>query len=252
MQHNEASTQIFFTSDYARFNMINGNRQLNELKIKKIIAEINHGNDMLRYYPIQVKENKERLDILDGQHRFWISKKLSRPVFYILVKEEKSMPDIAKINSNVEKWKPEDFINCYVQHGNSNYQIIREFQDKYQMSLSVTLKLLHYGGVSNPGGLHENLGDDFRNGKYEVKAYAKATEIAEDCKLFSSFPKWQSTAFVIAINRIKEANLISITDLLSTYNKCPEMLTKQDNFKSYINTLEQMVNVGKHKRIIIV
>lgn len=129
MQHTEATIQIYFTKDYARFNMINGNRQLNDAKIKKIITEINGGNDMLRYYPIQVRQNKERLDILDGQHRFWISKKLARGVFYILVQEEKSMPDIAKINSNVEKWKNEDFINCYVQHGNSNYQIIREFQD---------------------------------------------------------------------------------------------------------------------------
>ena len=135
MQHTEASVQIHFTNEYARFNMINGNRQLNERKINKIIKEIDNGNDMLRYYPIQVKENKERLDILDGQHRFWISKKLGRPVFYILVQEEKSMPDIAKINSNVEKWKNDDYINCYVQHGIEDYTILRDFFEKYNVSL---------------------------------------------------------------------------------------------------------------------
>lgn len=251
MQHTESSVMIHFTNEYARFNMINGNRQLNEKKINRIIDEISSGNDMLRYYPIQVKENNERLDILDGQHRFWISRKLGRPIFYILVKEEKSMPEIAKINSNVEKWKAEDFINCYVQHGNDNYLQLRDFLDKYCISLSVSLRLLHYG---DPGteSHHAGLSEDFKNGNYLVKELEKATDLAETCKLFSSFPHWRSRAFVIAISRIKKANLIEIDELLNAYKKRPEMLTQQANYKSYVNILEQLLNVGKQKRIVII
>lgn len=76
MTHTEATVKIYHTSQYSLFKMINGNRQLNEPKIKKIIAEIQSGNDMLKYYPVQVKENNGRLDILDGQHRFYICKKV--------------------------------------------------------------------------------------------------------------------------------------------------------------------------------
>lgn len=92
--------------------MINGNwpkRQKNQQDHWRDIE----WHDMLRYYPGQVKENNQRLEIMDGQHSFWISRKLGRPVYYILVTEEKSMQEIAKINSNVEKWKGEDFSNCY-------------------------------------------------------------------------------------------------------------------------------------------
>ena len=219
MQHTESSIKLYFSNEYAKFRMINGNRQLNERKINKIINEINAGNDMLRYYPIQVKENGDRLDILDGQHRFWICKKLQRPVFYILVKEDKSLPDIAKINSNVEKWKNEDFINCYVQNGNSNYQVIREFLDQYKISLTIALQLLALGHPGNDTGSNSKLSEDFRNGRIEVKFYNKAVEIAKSSLLFSSFPHCLSRSFIIAIYRIEQANMISLKDIVEAYKK---------------------------------
>lgn len=52
MQHVESSVKIYFTSDYARFRMINGNRPLNEKKIKKIIKDIEEGTNILPYAPV--------------------------------------------------------------------------------------------------------------------------------------------------------------------------------------------------------
>jgi hypothetical protein len=251
MQHTESTQKVFFTNDYARFRMINGNRQLNEGKIKRIIREISEGNDMLRYYPIQAKENVDRLDILDGQHRFWICKHLKRPVYYILITENKTMTDIAKVNSNVEKWKSADFINCYVQLGNENYKLLQDFQDKYCISLSVTLLMLSKG---NPGveGSHPEIGESFKDGSFQVTHMTKAVELAEMCMQFETFPNWRSRAFVIAIYRIHAAGLATISEVHQAWKKRPEMLTQQANFKAYINTLEQILNVGKQKRIVII
>lgn len=120
LTHHVSTVQVFMTEEYNNFSMINGNRPLNERKIKRIISEIESGNDMLKYSPIQVRVCDDKLMILDGQHRFFISKKLNRPVYYILVLEDKTMQDIAKINSNVEKWTDENFINCYLTTGNKN------------------------------------------------------------------------------------------------------------------------------------
>ena len=250
MEHKESSLQINFTNEYARFRMINGNRQLNEGKIKKIIKEITSGNDMLKYYPIQVRENGDRLDILDGQHRFFICRKLKRPVFYILVAEERSMPEIAKVNSNVEKWKSTDFINCYVANNNGNYKIIQKLQDEYKVGLTVLLKMLESG---NPGaeGSHPNTMEDFRNGEFVVMHQSETVELIECCKEFSPFSAWKSRAFIIAIHRIRKAGLVPLSDLVSAYKKRPEFLTEQANYKSYVSILEQMLNVGKQKRIVI-
>lgn len=251
MHHQESSVKVYATNNYSVFRMINGNRDLDDRKIKRIIKEIEAGNDMLQYYPIPVKEVGERLDILDGQNRFYIDKKLKRPVYYILVAEEKSMLEIAKVNSNVEKWKPKDFINCYVQLGNENYEILKQFLDKYDISLSVSLIMLSTG---EPGteSAHNSINDSFRSGTFEVKKLTEATQLAEECRFFKSFPNWRSRAFVIAIYRIKKANLISLEDLVAAYKKRPEMLTEQANYKAYVNTLEQIVNVGKQKRIVII
>jgi len=230
--------------------MIKGNRPLNEMKMNRIIKQIETGNDMLQYYPIQVRIVEGKMQILDGQHRFMICKKLKRAVHYIIVTEAKSMSDIANVNSNVEKWSGANFINCYVQAGNENYSILQQFIEKYAISLSVTLLLLQNG---NPGveGAHPEISESFRIGTYEVKYLEEATKIAELCKQFESFSNWRSRAFVIAIYRIHIAGLITIKDVFTAYQKRPEMLTQQANYKAYINQLEQIVNVGKQKRILI-
>lgn len=249
--HQQSRIHVYETRDYSRFSFLNGNRTINDRKVNKIITEIQGGNDMLCYYPIQVKDGDGRLEILDGQHRFYISKKLKRPVFYILVQEAKSMPDIAKINSNVDKWKSDDFINCYVQHGNENYKILRNFIRDYHTSLTVSLQLLQSG---NPGSDHMcgSQTEDFKNGVFKVNKYEEAEAHVKDCLLFNTFSNCRSRSFIIAVYRIKKAGLITIDELLTAYHKRPEMLTEQANYKAYVNTLEQIVNVGKQKRIVII
>ena len=79
LQHYTSTISVFQTTEYKNFTMINGNRALNQNKIKRIIAEILGGNDMLQYYPIQVRVVDDKLSILDGQHRFFICKKLKKP-----------------------------------------------------------------------------------------------------------------------------------------------------------------------------
>ena len=250
LKHNSSTIVVFQSKEYNNFEMVNGNRALNQKKISRIIKEIESGNDMLSYYPIQVRVENEKLKILDGQHRYFISKKLKRPIYYILVTENKSMSDIAKVNSNVEKWKAQDFINCYIQQKNNDYNKLQEFLDMYKINIGTTLRLLTNG---NPGteGSSPELTKIFEHGLLKITHWDEAIEIANDCKRFEKFLYWRDRAFIIAIYRVKKAALISIDDLVSNFNKRPEMLVKQVSQKDYIYNLEQLVNVGKQKRIVI-
>lgn len=251
MKHTEASTLIFFTNEHARFKMLDGNRQLNNGKINRIIREINEGNDMLRYYPIQCKENKDRLEILDGQHRFFICRKLNRPVFYILVKEDKSMADIAKVNSNVEKWKNSDFIYCYVQQGNEHYKNLQDFVEKYGINIGTSIKLLRYGFPGNEGSSDISK-DEFVQGLFTCNFLNEAIQLAEDCKKFQPFDCWKDRGFVIAIYKIKKAGLVSLDELIASCKKYPELMAKQLSYKEYIYMLEQVYNSRKQKRVVII
>lgn len=248
MNHIEASLQIFFTTDYARFKMIEGNRQLNEAKIKKIINAIEDGNDMLRYYPIQVIEKKNRLEILDGQHRFYICRKLQVPVFYIMVKEDKKMTEIARVNSAVEKWKNSDFINCYVQQGNKQYETLQNFMDTYGFNVGVSVKLLSKAAPDSSG---ESGKESFEHGLFEVKHLEAAEELAKLCHSFTGFQFIKDRGFIAAIHRVKAAKLVSIDELIAAHKKYPELLMKHSTAKEYIYNLEQLYNHRKQKRTVI-
>lgn len=250
MNHEKTKVYIYTTIDYSQFKMIAGNRGINVRKAERIIKQIESGNDMLRYYPIQVRVNGQKMEILDGQHRFFICKKLKRPVHYIIVTDEKSMVDIAKVNSNVETWKPIDYLNLYINQGNQHYVKLQKFVKDYGTKISLAVNLLHSGSVNIKGGFGKGT-DLFQNGAFEVHKEKEAVKLIKSCKQFEVFPKWNSQAFVQAIEKVIAADLIKIEDMAAAVNKRPEMLTEQANYKQYIYNLEQIVNVGKHSRIVI-
>jgi hypothetical protein len=244
MKHEISNVVVYQTTDYTKFSMVKGNRGLNQNKINKIISEINAGNNMLPYYPIQVQETSNKIDILDGQHRFFISRKLKQPVFYILVHENKTMADIAKVNSNVEKWNQKDFINCYITQGNQHYVQLQQFLEDYKINIGTSLRLLSFG---HPGveGSNPELQKQFENGLFKVQKMDEAVAIAQQCKKFAAFPYHTDRGFVIAIHRVE------VDTLVDAYNKNPDKLEKNHSQKQYLFNLEQILNIGKHKRIVI-
>lgn len=250
MKHNESDIIVYQTNNYELFSMVEGNRGLNLKKINKIIKEIEAGNNMLPYYPIQVKINGKQMDILDGQHRYFISQKIKSPIYYILVRENKSMVEIARINSNVEKWTQQNFIDCYINNKNKNYIQLQEFINQFGFNVGTSLQLLATG---SPGteGFDRSLTEKFQDGKFEVKQWDRAVLIAKECNKFSASMHWKDRSFIIAISRIIKAGLVPLDNVVEAFKKNPDMLTKQYSQKNYVYCLEQIVNHGKQKRIVI-
>ena len=251
MQHQPSEVLINETKDYRKFSVITGNRGINAQKIKRIIADIEGGNDILKYCPILVKDNGATLDILDGQHRFIISQRLSRNVHYILIAEDKNMKDIATVNSNVEKWKRQDFLNCYITQGNENYVQLQDFINAYGMNIGTCIILLSSGQPFHNNSSLNTYIKQFEKGIFEIKCLKQSTELADLCKKFDASPIWLDRAFVQAIFKIRKAALIKMEDLIEAFNKRPDMLGKQVSDKAMIINLEQIMNVGKKHRIVI-
>lgn len=251
IKHTESAVVIYQTKDYSLFKMMDENREINNAKIKKIIKQIDAGNDVLQYCPALVKERDGYMFILDGQHRYTISKILKRPVYYVIVTEDKSMMDIAKVNSNTEKWRQENYINCYTKTGNKNYEVLQAYRNLYGFSVGICLNLLTYG---EPGAPHGNtsLHQEFESGDFEVKTYTQAVDFGDIVKKFEFFSNWKSRDFVIAIYKIVSAKKVSINDVVAAVEKNKEMLVKQGNDKEYIFKIESIMNIGKKNRIVIV
>lgn len=247
--HKESSIKIYFTNDYSKFRMINGNRQLNQAKIRRIENDILKGLDVLRYCPILVQEKGDLLEIIDGQHRFWVCKKMKSKVWYIVV-EDFSLLDIAKINSNTEKWKNKDYVNCYVQQDNQHYVKLDKFMQDYGVPLSMSMRLLMTGKAQD-GGVHENVLDLFKRGRFEVKFEQEAIRIVEACKLFETFDGWNSTAFITAIFTVLFGDKCDFAELVEKFNHDTSQLQKKGSAKEYLTSLEEIYNYRMRSRRVI-
>jgi hypothetical protein len=246
MLHYESSIKIFFTKDYACFKMIEGNRQLSEPKIKRILKDIENGIDLLRYCPILVIEKEGRLQIIDGQHRFYVAKKIGSKVWYI-VAEELNLYEIARMNSNTEKWNAKDFINCYSQLGNKEYDVLREFTETFPVPVTSAICLLQ-NGRSVSGGGHEK--DAFEHGNFKVKYLEQATALLNICTEFQ-FDKKYSRPFLRAVEKIINGKKIKVDELVEKTNKDISALKFIETEKQFLTALEEIYNKGKHSRTVI-
>ena len=246
--HIESPVKIYVTRDYGLFGLLQGNRSLNKNKIKKIKDEIAAGTNLLKYCPIIVMEAEGKLKVIDGQHRLEVAKQIQSYVWYV-ISNELSLYEIAKMNSNTEKWKGSDFINCYAVGGNHNYTKLKEFINVYDCPLNVALQLLSKGTkIDNAGSKDMEL---FRQGKYQVKKEQEAISVMQQIQVFSSFKGHMTGAFIIAICRIIMADKIALDDVLKAYNANPDKLSLNKNWKEYLLNLETIVNIGKSKRRVI-
>lgn len=247
MQHTESSIRVYFSKDYSQFKMLVGNRELNATKIKKIINDIENGTDVLRYCPIMVTEKNGRLEIIDGQHRFYVSKKIKSPVWYIIA-QDMSLYDIAKMNSNTEKWKSKDFVNCYVQLGNDNYSKLQELMDKYPVSISTMIVMLQKGSINDGSGGSTKKG--FERGDFVVNHLQFTVDLLETCDRIKSNNRF-GRHFIMAIDKIIRAEKVSIEEVISKINSDPEALEPQGSYKGYLTAIENIYNHKKQKRVVI-
>jgi hypothetical protein len=250
MEHQQSKVKVYQSENYKMFKRIDGNRKTSAKKKERIIKEIQSGNDILDESPILVKENKHVLYILDGQNRFEIAEELKRPVHYIIKKDDMSIYNVAKVNSNVEKWKFSDFINSYIASGNENYKKIQKFHDTYGIAIGTCLVMLTYGTIISDSSM-ESLNQKFQMGEFEVKKYKEACQVAEICKTFSEYDKWNSRPFVTAISRILIAEKCDFDVLVKKFKRDPSRLKYHSHWKGFANNLQEIYNIDNSKQRVI-
>lgn len=251
MKHSPSKIIVYVTNDYDRFSFIDGNRETTNPKKERIKKDIAAGTDILDESPLLTIERKNRLEIIDGQNRFEIAKELERPVHYIIYKKgEMTIYQIAKINSNFEKWTNEQFLNCYRKTDNQNYKKIYSFYNKYGISISLCLVLLTYGGIKR-GSSKDDLHQKFKEGLFEVKTFKEACMVAEICKSFEEFKCWNQKPFVTAICKVLEAGIAEMDKLISKFQSDPKRLQPRSNPKEYLADLQLIYNIGNSKQRII-
>jgi hypothetical protein len=242
---NESNTKIHYTSDYGAFHFLRGNRDMNEAKIEKIIKSVNAGLNFFKYCPILVNEGYY---IIDGQHRFFVCKKLKLPVFFVVVPDF-SLRQVAEINNNTSKWKTKDFMNCYIDAdiNKADYQELDRITSEYKINLSTGINLLMYGKVGG-GGMSE----PFRDGEFKVAFQEFTLNLLNLAKEYEKYgAEWKSRAFLQAIEKLTASDKYDHSLVLKKLDKNSLSFEHQSSCKEYLHHIEELFNYKNSIRQIL-
>lgn len=242
--HHESTKKIYFSTEYGRFRFLKGNREINEAKVKKIIADIESGIDFLSVAPVIVNN---RMEIIDGQHRFVVAKMLGRAVHYI-IHDLADLAMVPAINSKATKWRTVDFLNSYVDLKKQDYLELQRFLDNnIRISLPVAIKLLHDGHMKG-----ENTIEDFREGNFVFKHDALADLICvklKDLEPYTSNPF--SARFVNVMLQLHNNGKYDHKTMIEKLEQSGRMIENIDSVKTIISNMEEIYNHRMKSRVFI-
>lgn len=137
------------TKDYDKFKVLDGNREVSPGHIARIIASIEEHGNMTYAAPLLVNE---RMEIVDGQHRFEALKELDEPVYYTMVTGT-SVEDARTMNITQKSWAMRDYAYSWAASGSKIYKKFVNLYEEYQDALHMGTFLLYtIGRASNISG----------------------------------------------------------------------------------------------------
>lgn len=153
MNYGKQNGQIYKTDNYEIFKILKGNRDY-EKRGENLI------NSIKKYGIITPITCNEKMEIIDGQGRYYAAQQVGAPISYIVI-PGLTVSHCTEINSTQKTWTQRDYIKSYADRGNKNYIELNEYIEKYPklppMIIWIALKGAHcrerdiiYNGVFKP------------------------------------------------------------------------------------------------------
>lgn len=229
---------IVKTSNYDQFDTFVGNRKVYKSHVNHLVKSIQEKN-MLEENPIIVASGK----IIDGQHRLEAAKILKVP-FYYIEREEGTLEDVRRLNVNTKPWTLQDYLDSYIELENEEYMILKDFLDKYNLPITVSVSLLSgvspESPISSGGRLYI-----FKTGLFKVTSLKQADEEAQaltKLKPYTEGQVWRSRDFISAIKKVW--NKVDKETFQKKVIERGERLRSRLSTKEYLRDLEDIYNYG--------
>lgn len=229
--------EIQQTNTYELFENIIGNRILSNAKIDKIVNDVNGGFNMLPYCPIIVSQNNSgHYHIIDGQHRYEVSKRTGNPVYFVVC-NTLTLNQIAVLNSRGDKWKANDFLKCYINLGIEDYKVLQDFMKKHDTNIKLSTDLLMYNKHT------EKSTEDFQSGNFRIRFLQEATELVTLTESIFKIYSFSRDRYLIgAIQTICKKGKCDFEKLKLKIASAPNMMDKHSDVKNYIYNIERVYN----------
>lgn len=127
--------KILSTLSYNLFKLLPNNRKVRGDHVNRLARSIDNKN-LETYLTVN-----ERMEIIDGQHRYFALQKLGLPILYI-IKPGLGIKDVKILNSFNKNWTLGDFIDSFAKQGLKAYKTLIAFRAKYQFNYGICVCLL--------------------------------------------------------------------------------------------------------------
>jgi hypothetical protein len=233
---------VFETTEYSAFKTLDGNRNLNPANLARLKKSM---QEELLQVPIIVNE---KMEIIDGQHRFESCKDLGLPLCFIIVKGYE-LPQVHKLNAIARNWSLHDYLNSYADLGLNDYMLAKKFLLKYKIPMNTALQLLSGEAVSSGGGCRSSV-ESFKGGTFKVKDYLKASILATKIVAVGDFYDGNKRqCFMSAIVFISRNPAFNFNKFLKKLAIQRTALVHCATHKQYIMLIEDIYNYRSREKV---
>lgn len=232
----KSAIQIYRTKNYDQFYLMEGNRMINEKHVQQLVKSMTEDEAIS---PIQVNE---KMEIIDGQHRFRALQEMKRPVYYYIVKGA-NLQTVQKLNSYSKNWNTEDYMASYIEAGNINYIQYKGFRDMYKLPHTVNLMLLTGGSISSGGRNYHTDEKLFKDGQFKIKDIDKAIDIAMKIEELAPLTNiYKARSFVYALMKCLKNKSFDWKKFVHKCSYQQKKLIRCSNVEQYLEVIEEVYN----------
>lgn len=228
--------QVFMTNDYNAFSNIDGNRDINQLHIKRLKESME-----TKYISVPIIVN-EKFQIIDGQHRFYSAKELNKPIYYIEV-DGLGLMDVHRLNSNTKDWNADSFLNGYCKLGKKQYLLYKDFKERFGFGHNEIQALL-----SNKTRMGGHKIQDFKDGNFVIVDLNQATRNAEKITMCSKYyDGYKRRSFVYAMLDLFARDDYNHLEFLNKLSFQSVKLQDCTTVDQYLILIEEIYNYKRSK-----
>lgn len=238
--------EIQVTKNYKMFKFIGGNRILENIDLRSIRRSIEQEN-LLDINPITVNEKYE---VIDGQRRLLVAQEKKLPIFYI-IKPGLTLKHVVITNTATKIWNMEDYLHLFIEQGNKDYKTLKEFSQRYKISLSNSLAILSIGRFTNLIAPNR----EFKQGLWRITNLDEAVEFVkkyQEISIYTEENVSKDRNFIQAIYRMLYRKKIPFEEMMSALKKYSHRMYRRADTRDYMLQFEDIyvrMSGGRKRKI---
>jgi len=231
---------VKFTTNYSIFKMLDGNRNVNQLNLKRVIASMRENPLVTIIYV------NEKMEIIDGQHRFLACQHLGLPINYVIVNGY-GINEVQILNAIGMNWTKADYLETFIKNGNKNYIKFKEFRDLFpKLTFSMSVRLLSGFNAIRNNNFEDGIkgkAKDFENGNFVISDYPTACKYAQMIMDFEPhYKSYNDLTFCLTLLTIFKHPNYDHERMMKRLNVQPNSIRGCKNQKQYHDLLEEIYN----------